>query len=297
MCGICGLLARPGAEPDPALVERMRAAIRHRGPDEGSTDALGTCVIGHQRLRVIDLEQGSQPAFSENGEVAVVLNGELYNFRELRSELEAKGHELRGTGDTALLPHLYEEYGVGFAERLSGMFAIALWDASRDRLLLVRDRVGKKPLLWTRLADGTIAWGSELKALAQLPALDREVDLAAVDAYLSLQYVPGSQSALRRVQRLPPAHLLVAENGTERVERYWDLESVAEPEDSSRADWLERVRETVRAAVRRRLVADVPLGALLSGGIDSAIVVGLMAQESAQPVRTFTIGFSDAHYD
>jgi asparagine synthase (glutamine-hydrolysing) len=296
MCGICGVLAPPGGEPEPALVDRMRGAIVHRGPDDGGTDRFGRCVLGHRRLSIIDLDTGNQPLFSESGAVAVVFNGELYNFRELRAELEAKGHELRGTGDTAVIPHLYEEHGVDFVKRLKGMFAVALWDGSRERLVLARDRIGKKPLLWTVLRDGTLAWASELKALAQLPGLPRDVDLGALDAYLSLQYVPDPQTALRDVRRLPPAHVLVAERGGEpRVERYWRLEPAAL--SLSEDEWLERVREEVRGAVRRRLIADVPLGALLSGGIDSSVIVGLMAQESAGPVRTFTIGFSDARYD
>jgi asparagine synthase (glutamine-hydrolysing) len=296
MCGICGLLAPPGGEPEPALVDRMRGAIVHRGPDDGGTDRFGRCVLGHRRLSILDLDTGNQPLFSESGEVAVVFNGELYNFLELRAELEAKGHELRGTGDTAVIPHLYEEHGVDFVKRLKGMFAIALWDASRERLVLARDRIGKKPLLWTVLRDGTLAWASELKALAQLPGLARDVDLGALDAYLSLQYVPDPKTALRGVRRLPPAHSLVVERGGEpRVARYWQLEPA--PLSLSEDEWLERVREEVRGAVRRRLIADVPLGALLSGGIDSSVIVALMAQESGGPVRTFTIGFADARYD
>ena len=271
----------------------MRAAIVHRGPDDGSTDAFGACVLGHQRLKIVDLETGYQPVANETGDVVCVFNGELYNFPELRDELG--GHEVRGTGDTPVLPHLYEEHGPSFVERLHGMFALALWDAPRNRLLLARDRLGKKPLLWTRLPDGTLAFASELKALLRLPQLARDVDLEAIDAYLALQYVPGDRTAIRGVRKLPPGHLLVVEGDTERVERYWSPEP-AEP-SSSDDEWLERVRETVTAAVRRRLIADVPLGALLSGGIDSSIVVALMAQASSEPVRTFTVGFAEPRYD
>ena len=271
----------------------MRAAIVHRGPDDGSTDAFGACVLGHQRLKIIDLETGFQPVSNEDGNISSVFNGEIYNFRELREELS--GHEVRGTGDTPVLPHLYEEHGPAFVERLHGMFALALWDAPRNRLLLARDRLGKKPLLWTRLPDGTLAFASELKALLRLPELARDVDVEAVDAYLALQYVPGERTALRGVRKLPPGHLLVVEGDSERLERYWR----AEPAEPSQTDdeWLERVRETVTAAVRRRLIADVPLGALLSGGIDSSIVVALMAQPSSEPVRTFTVGFAEPRYD
>jgi asparagine synthase (glutamine-hydrolysing) len=294
MCGICGLLA-PAGEADRALVERMCAMLRHRGPDDSSVDAFGRCVLGHRRLKVVDLDEGYQPVTSERGDVVAVFNGELYNFRELRAELESRGHEIRGTGDTALIPHLYEEHGLDFAGRLAGMFAIALWDSVHERLVLVRDRVGKKPLLWTHLPDGTLAWASELKALAQLPSLRRDVDLAALDAYLALQYVPDPRTALHGVHRVPPAHVLVAERGDVRVDPYWEL---TRPEfELSEDEYLERVRTAVRLAVRRRLVADVPLGALLSGGIDSSVVVALMAQESSEPVRTFTIGFGEPRYD
>jgi asparagine synthase (glutamine-hydrolysing) len=292
VCGIAGLYSAAG-NANPELVDAMRAALVHRGPDEGSTDSFGRCVLGHQRLKVIDLETGYQPVTNETGDVVAVFNGEVYNFDSLRGEL--RGHELRGTGDTPVLPHLYEESGPRFVERLHGMFALALWDAGRERLVLARDRLGKKPLLWTRLPDGTLAFASELKALLRLPQLEREVDLRQIDAYLALQYVPANETGLRNVHKLPPGHVLVVEGDHERIERYWQPEP-AEASDSE-TEWLERVRMTVSAAVRKRLVADVPLGALLSGGIDSSIVVALMAEASTEPVRTFTVGFADARYD
>src|SRR6266516_7701989 len=295
MCPVCGIagLYSPAGAPNPELVDAMRAALVPRGPDEGSTDAFGHCALGHQRLKVIDLETGYQPVSNEAGDVAAIFNGEAYNFLSLRDQLH--GHEVRGNGDTPILPHLYEENGPHFVERLHGMFAVALWDAGRERLVLARDRLGKKPLLWARLPDGTLAFASELKALLRLPQVSREIDLGAVDEYLALQYVPGDRTALRGIHKLAPGHVLVAEGGAERIERYWH----PEPAESSahEGEWLERVRATVGEAVRRRLVADVPLGALLSGGIDSSIVVALMAQASSQPVRTFTVGFPDARYD
>jgi asparagine synthase (glutamine-hydrolysing) len=240
---------------------------------------------------VIDLETGSQPVANETGDIVAVFNGELYNFRELRAELAV--HEVRGTGDTPVIPHLYEEHGLGFVERLSGMFAIALWDAPRERLVLARDHVGKKPLVYARLPDGSLAFASEVKALLRLPGVRREVDPEQLDAYLALQYVPGG-TGFAGIEKLPPGHLLVAENGFVRVEQYAELRSL---EPRSDDEWLELVRSEVAAAVERRLVADVPLGALLSGGIDSSIVVALMAQASARPVRTFTVGFGEPRYD
>ncbi len=292
MCGICGLLA-PSGTADPSLVSRMNAALVHRGPDEGTVSAFGRCVLGSRRLRVVDLETGGQPVANEAGDVAAVFNGELYDFRELRAELDRGGHRVPGTGDTAVIPHLYEEHGVAFVERLHGMFAIALWDARRQRLVLARDRVGKKPVVWTRLADGTLAFASEVKGLLELPGARRELDPAALDAYLALQYVPGG-TGLAGVEKLAPGHVLVAENGSVRIERYAELREL---EPRSDEEWLELVRTEVAAAVRRRLVADVPLGALLSGGLDSSVVTALIAEASSRPVRTFTVGFGEPRYD
>jgi asparagine synthase (glutamine-hydrolysing) len=294
MCGICGLYS-PSGTPPPAVVDAMRARIRHRGPDQGGTEALGSCVLGHQRLQVLDPELGYQPVANERGDVVAVFNGELYNFSELRRELAARGHEVRGRGDTPVIPHLYEEFGMSFVERLEGMFAIALWDAAERRLVLARDRLGKKPLVWTRLDDGTIAFASEVKALLVVPGVRREPDIAALDAYLALQYVPGGRTGFRGIHRLPPASTMVVDANGEKVERYWH----AQPHVEQLTDelWLERVRDEVRAAVRARLASDVPLGALLSGGIDSAVVVALMAEASSQPVRTFTVGFTERRYD
>jgi len=288
MCGICGLLGRDA--PDPRRVEAMNEAIVHRGPDHGAVGAYGRCVLGYRRLAVIDLATGDQPIENERGDVAAVFNGEIYNFGALRRELEARGHVIRGTGDSPLVPHAYEEWGLDFVARLEGMFAIALWDRDAERLVLARDRLGKKPLVYSRLPDGTVAFASETKSLLRLPELPREVDLGQLDAFLALQYVP--RSGLRSVEKVPPASYAVIERGSVRVERYWrPLPAAGE------GDWVERVRSEVTAAVRRRLVADVPLGALLSGGLDSSIVVAAMAESSTEPVRTFTIGFPDRRYD
>ena len=273
----------------------MRARIRHRGPDQGGTEALGACVLGHQRLQVLDPELGYQPVANERGDVVAVFNGELYNFPDLRRELASRGHEVRGRGDTPVIPHLYEEFGPSFVEHLEGMFAIALWDAAEQRLVLARDRLGKKPLAWTRLDDGTLAFASEVKALLAVPGVRRQADIAALDAYLALQYVPGERTGFRDIHRLPPASVMVVDAAGERVERYWRAEQRVEQLTDEL--WIERVRDEVSAAVRARLASDVPLGALLSGGIDSAVVVALMASASSRPVRTFTVGFADDRYD
>jgi asparagine synthase (glutamine-hydrolysing) len=294
MCGICGLYS-PSHAPQAPFVDEMRARLRHRGPDQGSTDAYGACVLGHQRLQVLDPELGYQPVQNESSDVVAFFKGVINNSPQLRAHRGGGGHEDRGRGDTPVIPHLYEEYGPSFVERLEGMFAIALWDAPRRRLLLARDRLGKKPLVWTRLSDGTIAFASELKAFHALPDFRMEPDLAALDAYLALQYVPGTRTGVRGVHRLEPGSMLVVESGSERFERYWEPQPDDEPARDD--EWLERVRTEVTAAVQKRLASDVPLGALLSGGIDSAVVVALMAQASAEPVRTFTVGFSDERYD
>ena len=257
--------------------------------------ALGRCVLGHRRLRVVDLETGEQPATNETGDVVAVFNGELYDFGDVRRDLESRGHEVPGTGDTAVIPHVYEERGTDFPAALSGMFAIAVWDRERERLLLARDRIGKKPLHYVLLPGGGLAFASELKALFLVPGVRRELDPAALDAYLALQYVPGEDLGIGGIKRLAPGHVLDWEAGRVHTRPYWEL--LPTPRDLAEDDWLELVRESVTAAVRRRLVSDVPLGALLSGGIDSTIVVGLMAQEASEPVRTFTVGVDDPRYD
>ena len=273
----------------------MTEALVHRGPDSGGITTLGRCVLGHRRLSVVDLATGEQPATNESGDVVCVFNGELYDFDDVRRSLHERGHLVPGTGDTAVIPHVYEEQELDFPSALGGMFAIALWDRAHERLVLARDRVGKKPLHYVSLPDGSLAFASELKALLLLPGLRRELSPQALDAYLALQYVPGVETGVAGIRRLAPGHVLVWEKGEIRTRRYWDLGP--RPRELTEGEWLELVRRTVRDAVRRRLVSDVPLGALLSGGIDSTIVVGLMAQESTQPVRTFTVGVRDRRYD
>ena len=266
----------------------------HRGPDHGAVRIEGRCALGYRRLRVIDLVTGDQPVSNETATVTAVLNGEIYNFAGLRNGLTAAGHVVPGTGDTPILPHLYEEHGALFATHLDGMFAIALWDAPRERLILARDRFGKKPLLWSLLPDGSLVFASELKALLAFPGVRPRTRPDQIDAYLALGYVPGG-SVLEGVSSVPPGHVLVAEGGSVSIHRYWELapsqQSLAEDE------WVDAVRRGVKRAVRSRMIADVPLGALLSGGIDSSVVVAAMAEESSRPVRTFSVGFTEARYD
>lgn len=294
MCGIAGKVDRDAGVPV-TLVERMCERQAHRGPDSRgifSGDGVG---LGIQRLRVIDLETGDQPVYNEDRSVVVVLNGEIYNYRELRRELEGRGHSFSTHGDTEVIVHLYEEEGADLVQRLSGMFAFALWDERRKRLLIARDRVGKKPLFYSE-RGGSLSFASELGALMADPSIPREVDPAAIDCYLAYGYIQSPRSIWRAVRKLPPAHTLVWEDGSAHVERYWNLD-YSQKADAPLPELEEELRDRVSAAVRRRMIADVPLGALLSGGVDSAIVVSEMAAAAPQRVKTFSIGFKQEEYN
>jgi asparagine synthase (glutamine-hydrolysing) len=294
VCGIAGRVDRDGGVPA-GLVERMCERQEHRGPDSRGVFSDEGVALGIQRLRVIDLETGDQPVYNEDRSVAVVLNGEIYNYRELREELLRRGHSLATHGDTEVIAHLYEDEGADLVHRLSGMFAFALWDARRQRLLIGRDRVGKKPLFYS-VRGGTLSFASELAALMADGEIPREIDMAAVDCYLAYGYVQAPRSIWRAVKKLPPAHTLTWEDGEIGVERYWHLD-YSRKVDASLPELEEELRRQVSTAVRRRMIADVPLGALLSGGVDSAVVVSEMAAASERPVKTFSIGFQQEEYN
>ncbi|WP_203779003.1 asparagine synthase (glutamine-hydrolyzing) [Paractinoplanes rishiriensis] len=282
-------------EVDPGLVRRMCAAIEHRGPDGAGYHTGPQVALGMRRLAVIDVAGGQQPVRNEDGTVLAVFNGELYNHPELRADLIRRGHRLTTRSDTECLVHLYEEYGDDLVHRLRGMFAFAIWDAGRARLLLARDRVGKKPLYWRSAGPG-LAFASELKALLQDPAWPRRVDHEALHHYLTYQYVPAPWSIYTGVQKLPPGHLLVWQNGIASVRRYWRLDFTPRPAQSA-GEACERIRTLLLEATRIRMVSERPLGAFLSGGIDSSAVVAAMARQSTDPVRTFSIGFEERGYD
>ncbi len=298
MCGIAGFLARDPNDLGERHLDAVRAmnlALAHRGPDADGARAWGPCALGHRRLSIIDLSpEGSQPIVNEDGTVAAVVNGEIYNFESLRDELVAKGHTFRSRSDSEVVVHLYEELGEECIARLDGMFALAVWDARRRRLLLARDRTGKKPLTYRVTREG-LAFASELHALVtafprERPAVDRD----AIDAYLTLGYIPAPTSAWEGVRKLPAGHLAVVEPGGDVTPRpYWKL-TRAPLRTEGPADLAAELRELLREAVRRRMVADVPLGAFLSGGVDSSSVVALMASLSPRPVKTFSIGFPHA---
>jgi asparagine synthase (glutamine-hydrolysing) len=297
MCGIAGIVYNDRDRPvEPDLLSRMARALVHRGPDDHgiwTDDGVG---FSHRRLSIIDLSPaGRQPIPNEDESVWVVFNGEIYNFRELRRDLDAAGHRFRSATDTEVIVHLYEEEGPACVERLHGMFAFALWDVKRRQLLLARDRIGKKPLKYSEI-DGGLVFASELKAILDSGTVDRELDLDDIDRYLTLGYVPSPGTGFARIRKLPPGHTLLWRDGDFKIERYWSLDFRRKHARTDR-EWKEAIRGTVQQAVSRRLVSDVPLGVFLSGGIDSSIVTACMAEASDRPVETFSIGFEQQSQD
>jgi asparagine synthase (glutamine-hydrolysing) len=296
MCGISGFLSLAGAAADVAIVRRMAATLRHRGPDDHGAWAGGPIALGHQRLRIIDLEGGRQPMWTTSGNVVAILNGEIYNYRELRDDLRARGYRFATASDTEVLAQAYEVWGDACMDRLNGMFACALWDQERATLLLARDRLGEKPLYYAE-ADGTLVFGSEVRALIAHPAVSRELDLHSVVRYLANGYVPDPHSIFRSIRKLPPGHLLTAQHGKTTLRRYWDLEFAPKAERTEE-EWAERVWHALMASVRRRLIADVPVGVLLSGGVDSSsILAAAAAVAPGRTLRTFALGFEESSYD
>ncbi len=296
MCGIGGVVDATGRAPDQALLRQIGDAQAHRGPD-GAGYHLGPGVgLVSRRLRIIDLETGDQPIRNEDETISVVYNGEIYNYQELRAELERRGHRFRTRSDTEVIPHAYEEYGDDFVTHLNGMFAIALWDATRQRLVLARDRLGKKPLVYAPLRYGLV-FASELQGLLRHPSLQREADPEAIDAYLSFGYVPAPRTAFRGVQKLLPGHLLTwdREQGIQ-TRAYWHVE-YRERRGLDERTALEEFEALFSDSVRRRLIADVPLGVFLSGGLDSSAVLAEMSRLSDRPVKAFSIGFGEPDFD
>jgi asparagine synthase (glutamine-hydrolysing) len=300
MCGICGVVYADPARPvERALLQRMTDPLRHRGPDgEGFHVATGV-GLGFRRLRIIDLETGDQPIANEDGSVIVVGNGEIYNFVELRKELEGAGHRFRTRSDIEVLVHLYEQCGLDFLSRLRGMFGFALWDARRRRLLLARDRFGIKPLLYAETAEG-VFFGSEQKALLATGRVERRLDVRALEDLLTFSFVLAPRTLLRSVRQVLPGHYVLYERGALSEHRYWDLVFPAAGEDSPQqpaAAWAAELRAKLEESVRLHLRSDVPVGAWLSSGIDSSAVTSLMQSATAQPVSTFTLGFENPRFD
>ncbi|MBN2408564.1 MAG: asparagine synthase (glutamine-hydrolyzing) [Candidatus Aminicenantes bacterium] len=302
MCGICGIAAPSSAEPvDRPLVEAMCRTLAHRGPDDQGVYAGKTVGLGARRLSIIDLEGGHQPLANEDGTIWIAHNGEVYNFPGLREELIARGHRFSTRTDTETIVHAYEEWGEEFVHRLRGMFAFALWDGKERRLHLVRDRLGVKPLYYTLLDDGTLVFGSELKALLVHPRVGRAIEPRALDFFLTLEYVPSPLCILKDIHKLPAGHTLTFEDGRIEIKEYWDIRSGAEaggdPSKRRLPEVMDELYARLKEAVKLRLVSDVPLGAFLSGGIDSSTIVGLMRELGASPIKTFSIGFEETSYN
>jgi asparagine synthase (glutamine-hydrolysing) len=293
MCGICGIVAFDTSRTvEPRFVQAMTDSIRHRGPDDDGLYAGGQAVLGHRRLAIIDLHRGHQPITNEDGTVWIVFNGEIYNYRELRQDLIARGHRLKTLSDTEVIVHLYEEHGAACVEHLRGMFAFAIWDARQRRLLLARDRVGIKPLYYT-IADGLLLFASEIKALLTHPAVQRRAEPRAIDSFLMHNYVPGEDTALAGIRRLLPGHHLVLEGGGIAVTRWWDLHFPDQPMRGSEDELTQALSTLLEDAVREHMIADVPVGVLLSGGVDSTAMLSFAAEQTQRPVQTFTVGFSE----
>ena len=294
MCGIAGfadLTASSNPVADRTRLQAMCDVMRHRGPDDEGFHVAPGVAIGMRRLSIIDLSTGHQPISNEDGTVWVVFNGEIYNYRELRRELEAAGHQFRTSSDTETIVHGYETWGEGVFSRLRGMFGIALWDARERTLLIGRDRPGIKPLYYAQAA-GRLFFGSEAKCLLANAEVDRSIDPAALDHYLAYLYTPRDRAIFAGMRKLPPGHFLRVRDGRVEVERYWQL-PVTDTFAGSEGGALDALEQTLSAAVASHMVSDVPLGAFLSGGIDSSVVVALMARASARPVKTFSIGFDE----
>lgn len=300
MCGITGFISRDREADDAAraeLLDRMCRSIIYRGPDEQGTLVRGRAALGMRRLSIIDITSGQQPIFNESDDLAIVFNGEIYNFKELRKELQSLGHIFKTNSDTEAILHAYEEFGENCLQKLRGMFAFAIWDFRAESLFIARDRIGKKPLFYALTDRGEFVFGSELKTLLVHGGIKRQVDLTALDAYLSFGYVPEEFCILKGVKKLPPGHFLTFRNGIVETRRYWDLDLTPVASERTEAEWAEVLRDKIREAVEIRLISEVPLGAFLSGGVDSSTVVGMMSRLSDRPVKTFSIGFEEDSFD
>jgi asparagine synthase (glutamine-hydrolysing) len=303
MCGIAGFVdlwdrrSALRAEERNQILQNMTDVIRYRGPDDSGAMIKDGVALGMRRLAIIDLAGGHQPISGEDGSATVIFNGEIYNFKELQPQLEAHGHKFQTRSDTEAIVHAYEQYGTACVDHLRGMFAFAIWDDKQRSLFLARDRAGEKPLYYTLTSTGTLVFGSELKSLLEHPSVSRDTSAESLDAYFSLGYVPDPLSIFKDIKKLPPGHILTFSDGRLSVKQYWDFTYESNGNRRREEDYIEELREMLDEAVRIRLVSDVPLGAFLSGGVDSSTVVALMARHMTQPVKTFSIGFLEDSYN
>ncbi len=298
MCGICGkVYFDPSRQVAPSLITTMASVLQHRGPDDHGAFVNGHVGLGHQRLSIIDISSaGHQPMTNEDESIWIIFNGEIYNFEDIRKELIAKGHSFKSHTDTETILHLYEEEGTHCLHKLRGMFAFAIWDSRTQQLFLARDRVGKKPLVYA-IADGALLFASEIKSILQDPTVTAQVDGEALHHYLTYQYVPSPSTMFRGISKLPPAHYLVLQRGTITLNSYWTISYAQKLKLPRLTDYTDSFMELFTEAVKLRLRSDVPLGAFLSGGIDSSATVAVMSQLMNCPVKTFSIGFEEPEYN
>jgi len=295
MCGICGVVHRQKDHPvEIRDIKRMCDVIRHRGPDDEGRFVQHNVGIGMRRLSIIDLSTGAQPIFNEDHSLAIVFNGEIYNHQDLRVELSAKGHRFQTKTDTEAIIHAYEEWGVDCVKKLNGMFGFAVWDDRQQRLFLARDRIGIKPLYYY-LDQNQLVFGSELKSIIQINSVPREIEPKALDTFLTFEYIPSPYSIFKDVFKLPPGHWMIYQNGEAKIQPYWQLEY--QKSEMSEQQLLQRFDELLQDAVNIRLMSDVPLGAFLSGGLDSSSIVAMMRRKSGNAVKSFSIGFDDPTYN
>ncbi|MBS3818563.1 asparagine synthase (glutamine-hydrolyzing) [bacterium] len=302
MCGICGILKKEAYQTvSPSLLSSMCQTLYHRGPDDQGLFTQKNVGLGTRRLSIIDVEKGHQPLSNENQSIWVTHNGEIYNFPSLSDKLIQRGHHFSTRTDTETLVHSYEEWGEEFVHKLRGMFSFALWDGNKDKLILVRDRMGIKPLYYSILQDKTLVFGSELKALLAHPGIHRAVEPQALNLFLTLEYIPSPFSIFQNIFKLPPGCMLIYKKGHVRIQKYWDVKAPSEESPNLAGKTLPELKEILfsllQESVKLRLLSDVPLGSFLSGGIDSSAIVGLMRKLGASPLKTFSIGFKEASYN
>jgi asparagine synthase (glutamine-hydrolysing) len=293
MCGICGIYDPAGVQPE--HIQSMLRTIVHRGPDDEGKHVRGAIGLGSRRLSIIDVPGGSQPICNEDGSIWIVFNGEIYNHPELRQQLEKTGHNFSTRSDTEVIVHLYEEYGERCVEFLSGMFAFAIWDSNQEKLLLARDRIGQKPLFYLQ-EDNRLLFSSEIKGLLAVSRQERAMDEVALHYFLSLRFIPPPLTIFRNVRKLPAAHILTHQNGQTRISKYWQL-SFGSQKDWNEAELVESLREKLQAVVRSHLISDVPVGAFLSGGLDSSMIVAMMSPDVGEALQTFAVGVEESDFN
>ncbi|MGC9065461.1 MAG: asparagine synthase (glutamine-hydrolyzing) [Candidatus Ratteibacteria bacterium] len=294
MCAICGIV-RKEKRLSEDLIKKMTSTMIHRGPDEQGYEFFENACLGHKRLSIIDLTTGKQPISNENNTLFLICNGEIYNFIQLRKILQNSGHIFKTKSDNEVILHLYEQYGAGCLKFLRGMFAFAIWDNAKKELFLARDRLGKKPLVYS-IKNHSIYFASEIKALLEVDEISREIDRIAIDLFLTYQAIPAPWTIFSSIKKLPPGHFLLWKDGETKIERYWQIDFTRKLKLENEREYMDAMWEKLIEATKLRMIADVPLGAFLSGGIDSSTIVGIMSENSTYPVKTFSVGFEESDF-